>query len=84
MNDEPQDPMDPAETMMATMRASVEAMMSTVRDAVRPLFAVKVREILERNEGIVDQRTEVLEHLTNEIVDAIFSSSDGLDFDFGE
>lgn len=56
------------EKMMIQMQAIFGALM----DTIRPALAHGIRQVLERNESIVYQSAPALDHLTNEIVDAIF------------
>lgn len=49
---------------------------------VRPPLMAAIREVLERNSGIVDQRAEALDHLTAELADTLFPA-EGLGGFFG-
>lgn len=50
----------------------VQASMAGILVHMRPVFAAKIRSVLERNESIVHQVPAALDHLTNEIVDALY------------
>lgn len=56
------------QAMLDVAEAAIGGMMVHMR----PLVLTKIRDVLERNESIVSQTPEALDHLTNEIADTLF------------
>jgi len=57
---------------MENMMGIVQAAMSGLMVHIRPMVAGKIRAVLERNESIVYQTPAALDHLTQELLDAVF------------
>lgn len=66
--------MDEEEQQLMQMKAIMGAML----DMARPRFRQQIMAVLERNESIVYQSPAALEHLCNEIVDALIPNLDTL------
>lgn len=64
---------EPDEEALEGVLGVMEAAMAGILVHVKPMFAAKIREVLERNESIVHQVPAALDHLTGEIVDALFA-----------
>lgn len=54
------------------MEIQLKAMLGMVGDMAKPRARSSLRAVLERNETIVDQRPEAIDHLLNELIDAIY------------
>jgi hypothetical protein len=69
------DPVDP-EAALEGMLGIAQAALSGMMVHLRPLMIEKIRHVLERNATIVDQRSEALDHLANELFDEIYRLPD--------
>lgn len=67
----PDEPLSPEEQLQAVLSAGMGNMLDMLAPLVRQEFSARLRQVLERNESIVSQYPEALDHLTKELVDAI-------------